>query len=435
VAATLSGRMNRNLVQLLGGHLRAFGGGWLCACLAIQFLVTSAAWALGGQHEFLPGVLLSAIAGMQAAPGRSLAWQVLPISRRELCLANWWAVAALPGFALSVALALAFASNHSEGWPAPSTTSFALQIVGIWSALGYIAWLPLKARTQAGYRGLPLLLLSWGIPLLAAFYGYPLGARVRVISIPIMAAGCVLLLLSFLRARRGHSLTATAAFAIQAPHGAAAARSRALAPAGWRQLVPVVTTQATMMLGLGLGGACLLRLFYPRATEALLWAFLIAVGMWSVIASQRWTRSLWCWRCLPLTTRRLALAVEAVELLPLSLALLAAWAAGRLAPHTALPLPGWLAAATVAVVAVANAQARIARRAHDTSKSRAWLAYSMPLAYLGFLPAAQLAASQLHWLPVLMWVGAGLLLMASFRFTRTQMRSPENIRGLEALRE
>jgi hypothetical protein len=429
VAATLSALVNRNLRQLLGGHLRA-SSGWLCASLVLQFLTTTAAWALGGQHELLPGVLLLAIAGMQSAPGRGSAWRILPISRRELALANWWAVAVMPGLALSLALALALAVNHGEGWPAPSGTSIALQIVGIWAALGYIAWLPL--RSYRGYRGAPLVLLSWAVPLLATFYGYPLGPRIRFISIAIMAAGCVLLLLSFLRARRGYSLVATAVPAIQrAPHATIGGRSGALAP--WRQLVPEAAKQSTMMLGLGLGGACLLRLFYPRATEALLWAFLISVGMWSIIASRRWTRSLWCWRCLPLTMRRLTFLVKVVELVPLSVTLLAAWAAGLLAPHAALPLPGWLAAATVAAVAMSNVQTRVGRRAHDTSEIRHWVAYSTPLFYLGFLPAIQLATNQLYWLRALMWVGAALLLTGSFRLTLTQMRSPDNVRGLEGL--
>lgn len=434
MAATLSGPVNRNLLQLMGGYLKASGGGWLCVCVAIQFMTTRAVWALGIRHELLPGVLLFVMAGMQSAPGRGLAWQILPISRREMALANWWAVAAMPGLALSVALALALASNHSEGWPAPSTASIVLQIVGIWSALGYIVWLPPRTRSYTGRRGAPLMLLTWAIPLLAALYGYPLGPRARLASISIMAAGCVLLLLSFLRARKGYSMTGIEVSAIQASRGTAAARSGAIAP-GWRQLVPAVTTQATVMLGLGLGGACLLRLFYPRATEALLWVFLVGAGIWSILGGRRWTQSLWCWRCLPLTMRRLTLALEAVELLPLGMTLLVAWAAGRLAPHTALPLPAWLAAALLALVAMGNARARIARRAHRMSMVHQWAAYSLSLAYLGILPATQLAADRLYWLPELTWVGTAALLIVSFRLTLTQMRSPEGSRGLEAQRE
>lgn len=432
--ATLSGLMNRNLSQLQGGYLRASGAGWLCACLALQFLVTSAVWALGGQHELLPGVLLFAMTGMQSAPGRGLAWRILPITRREMALANCWAVAAMPGLALSAAFALAFASNQSEGWPAPSTSSFVLQIVGIWSTLGYIAWLAPRTRSYPGYRGAALAFLTWGIPLLAGFYGYPLGPNARIISIAVMAAGCVLLLLSLLRASRGHAMTGIEVPAIRTPHGAAATRSRAVAP-GWRQIIPTAMAQAAMMLALGLGGGCLLRLFYPHATEALLWAFLIGVGLWSILANRRWTQSLWCWRCLPLPIRRLALAVEAVELFPLSLTMLVAWAAGRFAPHTALPLPGWLAAAIVALVAVGNARARIARRSHQMSGVHRWGAYSLSLAYLGCLPAIQLVPGQFqfYWLPELIWVGTSVLLIISFRLTLTQLRSPESIRGPDGI--
>lgn len=425
MAAKLSKLVNRNLLQLLGGYLRASAGAWLGVCLVIQFLATSAEWALSGQHELLPGLLLFAMAGLQSAPGRGLAWQMLPITHREMALARWWAVAAMPGLALSAAFVLALATNHGERWPAPSASAVLLQIVGIWAALGYIAWLPPRARFYAGYRGAARTVLTWGIPCLAAFYGYPLGPRTRIVSISIMAAGCVLLLLSFLRASSGHSRMEIEVSPIQTPGGAAGTRSRAVAP-GWRQLMPTMMGQVTMMLALGLGGACLLRLFYPHATEALLWSFLIGVGLWSILANRRWTRSLSCWRCLPLTMRRLAVAVEVVELLPLSLTMLAAWGAGRLAPHTAPPLPGWLAAALVAAVAVGNARARIARRPQQMSAVHHWGAYSLSLAYLGMLPATQLAAGQFYWLPALMWVGVAVLLIVSFRLTLAQIRSPES---------
>lgn len=418
--------VSRNLPRLLGGHLKGSGGGWLCACLAVQFLTTSATWALRNQNEFLPGILLLAIAATQSSPGRGLAWRTLPISPRELALANWWAVTALPGLALSLALLLVLPSNHSEGWSVPSTASVALQIAGVWSALGYIAWLPVRLRSHTGYRGMPLVLLSWVIPLLAAFHGYPLGPTARNFSIAAMAAGCVLVLLSFLRARSGLTMPGVAASPIPAPHDTSA-RSRSVAP-GWSRALSGAAAQAAMMLGLGLGGACLLRHFYPHATEALLWAFLAGMATWSVLAARRWTRSLWCWRCLPLTSRRMTLAVQAVQLLPLSTTMLAAWAMGRLAPHLSLPVPGWLAVATVAVVAIGDVQARSARRWHESSGIRYWAACLFALTYLSVLPGIQLAAGQVHWLPLLTWIGAALVLMASFNLTLTQMRSPEHDR-------
>lgn len=433
MAPAVSGIVSRNVLKLLGGHLRGSGSGWLCACLIVQFLTTSAAWALSEPNELLPGVLLLAIAGTLSAPGRGLAWRILPISRREIGLANWWAVTALPGLALSVALLLALASNRSEGWSVPSGASVALQIAGIWSALGYIAWLPLRTRAHTGYRGIPLVLLTWAIPVLAAFYGYPLGPRVRNVSIAIIAAGCVLLLLSLVRANSGHTRTDIATSSIPVADDTAAARSRSVA-LGWGQAASRVATQTAMMVGLGLGGACLLRLFYPRATEALLWVFLAGVATWSVLAAQRWTRSLWCWRCLPLTSRRTTLGVQAVQLLPLSITLLAAWAIGHLAPYLSLPLPGWLAVATVAVVAAGDLQTRSARRWHESSGIRHWFVTLIPLGYLSLLPSIQLAASRIYWLPVLTWVVSAIVLVLSFRLTLMLMRSPENARTADTQR-
>lgn len=436
MAAAVSGLVNRNLLKLLGGHLSGPGGRWLCAYMVVQFLTTSAVWALRDPNELLPGLLLLVIAGTQSAPGRGLAWQILPISRREMGLANWWAVTVMPGMALSIAFLLALPGNRSEGWAVPSMASVALQVAGIWSALGYIAWLPLSIRSHTGRRGVPLVLLAWGVSLLAAFlaiYGYPLGPGVRSISSVIIAAGCVLLLLSFFRARSGHSLTVFATSARPAPRTTAAVLPRVVAP-GWGQALSAVVTQAAMMIGLGLGGACLLRLLYPRATEALLWVFLAGVATWSLLAAQRWTRSLWCWRCLPLTSRHMTLAVQAVQLLPLSITMLAGWVLGRLAPDISVTVPGWLAVAPIAVVAAGDVQARSGRRWHESFGVRYWVATLAPLGYLSLLPGIQLAAGRSYWAPVVTWLVAALLVIASFRLTLAQMRSPEMIRSPDTRR-
>ena len=427
MAATLTGIMSRNIIRLLLRHLTTSGGGWLLAALAVQFFVTSAAWAFHGPREFLPGVHLLAIAGTRAAPARGLLWQVLPLSRREIALANWWAATILPALALSGALLLAIPSNQSAGWTVPSASSVILQLAGIWSAFGYTAWLPLDLRFTGRFRTAPRVLLTWSIPLLAAFYGYPLGPHARTACIAIISIGGVLLLLSFLHASTGRAMPAATPPVIRPQHQSAAAAGPV--PSGWRQILSVATRQAALMLTVGLGGCCLLRLIYPRATEVLLWAFLFTTALWSVLAAQRWTSSLWLWRGLPLTAGRVSLAIQVVQLLPLGLTMVAAWAIGQLAPHHALPMPGWLPPTIVAVVGMANIQARkVARRRREALWVRYSLASSTALAYTSILIAIQPAAKLLDWLPALAWAVAGMLLLGSFRMTLTELRSGEGIR-------
>ncbi len=419
--------MNRNIAKLLGQYLRSAAGGWLCAALAVQFLVTSAVWALGVRHEFLPGVLLLAIAQSQSAPARSLAWRVLPITRKELSLANWWATTLLPALTLSCALVLALPSNRSAGWPIPSGTAVTLQLAGVCAAFGYTAWLALRMRMRAEPRTAPRLLVTWTIPLLAALYGYPLGRSARAPCIVIITIGCALFVLSFLRASSGRPLPAPPLPARHAPQRRGARSARA-AVTGWRLILFAVSAQTAWMLGLALGGSCLLRLLYPRAAEALLWAFLAAAAVWSALAAERWSRSLWLWRCLPLTMRRATLALQAAQLLPLGVTMLAAWALGRLAPQVALPMPGWLPAASVALVAWANVQARlVGRRQRAARRIDGWLAAWTAVAFMSFLLPAQVVAKASPWMAALIWAVAAALLLGSFRMTLTELRSAEPI--------
>lgn len=427
MAATLSSGMNRNIAKLLIRHLQTSSGAWLCAALAMQFLVTSAVWALGVAQEFLPGVLLLAIANVQSARGRGLVWQTLPISRREVGLANWYATSALPALALSLALLLAVASNRSAGWPIPRASSITLQIAGIWAAFGYTRWLALRTRIGPGSGATSRLIFNWSAPLLATFCGYPLRPPLSALSVVIIAVGCALLVHSFLEARSAVPPGTLRKPAALAQQGIRSGAARAVAP-GRSQIMIAVATQTAWMLTLGLGGACLLRLMYPRATQALVWVFIAAATIWSNLAAQRWSRSLWPWRCLPVTMRRAALALQAVQLLPLSVTISAAWILGQLAPQFVLPIPGWLPPATIALSGWSGSQARLIVRRQRTAHSMDnWLPSWTAVMYLSLLMVVQPLARHFEWMPALVWVAAGLLLIGSFRMTLTELRSCDPI--------
>ena len=420
-----------NVGKLLLHHLRSSAGAWLCAALALQLVVTSAAWALGAPHELLPGVFLLAVAGTQTAPARGLPWQILPISRRDIALAHWCTVALLPAIALSASLLLAGLNNRSTAWPMPPTSSIVLQVAGVWSAFGYLAWLPLRTGFVADRRRTLASLSAWGVPFLLATYGYPLQYPARLLSIVIISVGNTLLLLSLLRAHLGQVPTADASPGGRLPNHEAAPHSRTSAPLR-RVLLSSVLSQTAWMSCLGLSGIVLLRNAYPHAPEAVLWTFLGSVSLGSVIVAQRWTRSLWMWRCLPLTTGRTTFLLQAVQLSPLMLTVSAAWLFGRLAPSIILPMPAWLPAATIAVVSMANAQAPMtARRNHEPYRLRYWLAPSATVAYMSILLGIQPVASLISWFPPLAWVLAAVLLALSNRMTSRELLMPEAARRLE----
>lgn len=423
--------MSAHLTRLLGQHLRASAGAWLIAAVAVQFLITTATWALGSPREFLPGVLLLAAAATQTAPARGMVWQILPISRRDIALARWCAAVLLPALALSGALLLADLSNRSTAWPAPSTSSLLLQLAGVWSAYGYLAWLPLRTPFDASPRRTLILLSTWSIPVLIAGYGYPIGPRAGRLSMTIIAIGCALLVVSLWRARSGHLLPA-AAEKLDGVRASNRARTAKSAAARWGTLTSSFQTQPAWMLTVGLATSALLRHLYPHGGVLLLWPFLIALSIWSTLSAQRWTRSLWIWRCLPLTAARAALSIQAMELLPLLITLSAVWALGSLAPHAAITMPSWLPVATVALVGMANAIARLnRRRAREADRLRYYLASCLAAAYLSFLFAVETIAHHFIWFAALMWIFAGALLAISYHGTLRELTALESVRRVE----
>ena len=420
--------MSRNIARLLTEYFKDSGAGWLCAAMALQFLVTSAVWGLGVRQELLPGVLLLVIANRYSTPKRGLVWQMLPVSGPEIDLAIWWATAFLPAVALSLALLLAVPGNRSAGWPIPSALSIPLQIAGIWAAVGYTTWLPERMQISPRSGAISRLLVTWGAPLLVTFYGYPLRTPIEALSAVVMAVGCVLFVLSFFNARSGFRRSTRAVAGARKKHriGSPGATITAL---GWYQIIIHIARQVAGMLIIGLGGSCLLRLIYPRATEALLWIFVAAAAMWSNFAAQRWQRSLWPWRCLPLTLRHATLGLQVAQLLPLGVTLLAAWILGHLAPEIMLPMPGWLPPAVIAVSAWANSQARSnARRQSAGHPLDTWLASCFAASYVSILLVARPLATHFDWVPALIWGVAGLLLIGSFKMTLAELRSPDPIR-------
>ena len=420
-----------NLGKLLHHHLRSSAGAWLCAAFALQLVVTSAAWALGTQHELLPGVFLLAVASTQTAPARGLPWQILPISRRDIAMAHWCTIALLPALALSASLLLAGLNNRSTIWPVPPAASIVLQFAGVWSAFGYLSWLPLRTEFAADRRRTLASLSAWCAPFLLAAYGYPLQHPARFFSIVIISVGNALLLLSLLRAHRGQVPTADASPSGRLPNHDVAGNSRTPAPQK-RVLISSVLRQTAWMACLAFSGIMLLRNAYPHAIAPVLWTFLGSVSLASVIAAQRWTRSLWMWRCLPLTTGRATLLLQATQLFPLVLTVSAAWLLGRLAPSVILPMPAWLTAATIAVVSMANAHALMAvRRNHEPYRFRYWLASSTTVAYMSLLLAIQPVAILISWFPPLASALAAVLLASSYRMTSRELLMPDAPRRLE----
>jgi hypothetical protein len=451
--------VNKQFLSVLLALLRSPLGGWLFVSAFVQLLVASSVWALQADHLPLIGVLIMAIAGRRSLSTERFAWRVLPIARSTLAFARWSIMCPATGIAMTAALILGLLNNHGLGFPAPP---LAPQILALWSAVGYLACLPGKADSRSAsvprFLGAALVVL---LVLLGA-YGYPLlRPGWQALSYALMGLGFVLLAAAPLRillgsgapsaseqdssrARAG-DLQPSAAAERVAPQSDAAQLSDNEprgGSSGWGVLIRPLLVHTGAMSLVCIGAASALRITYPRAAEPLSWAFLCVVAVWSVFLTRRWTRSLWVWRCLPISSARLAAYLRFFASLPAAVTLLLAVTVNRLAPEASLPLPGWVIVAFMGLQAIVDAQPR-----GDTKKDRAgpqsWLLVeTVRMTYPGYVAAAIIALFALFismqcaicsqslvfrgltiWLPNVVALVAGLLLVGAYAITRGQLHS------------
>jgi len=297
--------MNSRVYQLLKRYLTR--SVWLYAMLGLlQFMMAGVYWWRGYERVPAAGVLLGLWGAMTALNTHSLVWRSLPLTSRDASLLRWWAMAGAPGIFLTLLTLIAWASQRSSGFPAPSAAAILDGLLATWAALGVLATLlrssqrPAARLRQAGIAaaviGTMLLLL----------YGLPVGSDAWPYSIVFGCVGVTLLLVSAVRAHRGVDWR----WPDPADRGARSARLRSTLWGTHRYgigviLIPLAQRSAIFAV-VGTVIIISLQRVFPRASSLLFWAYFIGISSGGLLLTYQIRRAFQTLRCLPLSTKQLA---------------------------------------------------------------------------------------------------------------------------------
>ena len=303
--------MNSKVYQLLKGYLAR--SVWPYALLGlVQFVMAGVYWWRGYDRVPAAGVLLGLWGAVAALNTRSLVWRSLPLTSRDASLFRWWAMAGAPGIFLTLLTLIAWASQRSNGFPAPGAAAILDGLLATWAALGVLATLLRSSqRPAAGLRQAGIVAAVIGSTLLLV-YGLPVGSDARPYSIVFGYMGVTLLLVSAVRAHRGVDWR----WPDLADRGSRSARLRStlwgthrygigviLIPLAQRTAIfAVVATAIIVSLQLSL------QRVFPRASAsiALFWVYFVGLSTAGFFLTYKIRRAFQPLRCLPLSAKQLA---------------------------------------------------------------------------------------------------------------------------------
>jgi hypothetical protein len=307
--------MNRVVYRLLKGYLMR--SAWLYAFFGVlQFFATSIYWTSKYDRMPMPGVMLGIWGAIAAVNNQSLVWRSLPLTAREASLFRWCAIAGIPGIYLTLLTLIAWASQHSSGFPIPDAATISEGILATWAVLGVLAMLSRAAGwSSTKFRTARVIgAVGGAVPLLA--YGVPVGPASQPYSLIFMSAGLILLLVSAERARRGldwrwpdlvdrrfSSVRKRASSWLTNHYGLSAI----LIPLAQR--TAIFAAVATVII------VSLERIF-PRASVALFWVYFMGLSTAGFLLTYQVRRAFQPLRCLPLSTKQLAGLLQVFGALP-----------------------------------------------------------------------------------------------------------------------
>ena len=304
--------MNRVVYRLLKGYLMR--SAWLYAFLgALQFLMTipflrgpGAHWAFKYDRAPVAVVLLGIWAAMAAVNNRSLVWRSLPLNVADAGLFRWWAIAGVPGIYLTLLTLIAWASEHSSGWPAPDATTVLEGILAAWAVLGILAALSRTAVwSSKRFRTTRVIGAVAGSASLLA-YGVPVDAAARPYSGVFIGVGLILLFVSAARARRSLDWRWPDLANGSPKSGRRHTSSWPMHRYGLSAiLIPLVQRTAILAIVATVIMVSLERIF-PSASAVLFWAYFIGLSTAGFLLTFQVRMAFQPLRCLPLSVRQLA---------------------------------------------------------------------------------------------------------------------------------
>jgi hypothetical protein len=356
--------VNRRIAYLLADYLRRTLGLWVLLVLA-QLLQTSVFWAARTDRLPLLGVVMASLLYFAAFESPQTVLRTLPLSSTDVALFRWWASIGAPGLIILTCTVVSAITNSQHGWPVP-TLSAILDTAGLlWSALGWLAVLPLPELNHNERRG-SWFALVWGALITVAVYGAPTTWLPPEVRMLLTVSGIVLSTIAFARAARGQSTKLSLAWAgagspksaVLARRGAGSAQTALPVDAGfashgrrtwtgWPMLVLEVARSTAWLSIVALIATAMVRIsvtpwFYSAFEPALVWMFASAVAVAACVLTRRWMLTVRSLRMLPIGDHRLALLLYLILITPGLVGCLVVMGARQLSQSWGLDVPAYM---------------------------------------------------------------------------------------------
>jgi hypothetical protein len=337
--------MTGALQRLLIDHIRR--GGWFWLMVGMLQVIAAFSYAVSPQttaisYPMMGAVFAPMILGVAEQRGWFRALMALPLSRREIARARWWAAIGLPGLFLTAISLAAFAVFPALGWHRRPSLQVGFWLLTGWAVLGLFAqarsWLrvrPAGAATAMRYL-VAALYVALAIPALF-FVGRAGYWRFLVIAATAVGLAVDVYLywraerLLFWQVGRVGATTSSGKVPSQATIGAH--------PAGWGALIEQWARRLAMFAAfvvLGLGFFAIIDVaegggLFEFLATSLLGLFVVL----SCFLASSWLSAARTFRSLPISADRLAAAFLAMTMAPAWAVLLIVLLVSLVFPDTA----------------------------------------------------------------------------------------------------
>jgi hypothetical protein len=304
--------VNRTVYKLLKGYL--FRSVWMYAFFGLaQFLLTCH-WRDYGRMP-IAGAALGLWGAAAALNANSLVWRSLPIAAKDASVFRWWAMAGAPGIYLTLLIGIAWVSQRPGGFPTPAPDVILEGFFANWAVLGVVAVLSRSPRFyRRALQAKTIAKMIFATILLC--YGVPVGSAARPYSIVFIALGMVLLVISAARAYSGKNWSwPDLASRSSAPEKKSGAAPIAYRYGIWTVLLPLLQRTAIVAV-IATALVVLLHFVFPRAGAALFWVYFIGISTAGFLLTFQFRSALQPLRCLPLSTKQLAVLLLILGALP-----------------------------------------------------------------------------------------------------------------------
>jgi hypothetical protein len=411
--------MNAFVFGLLKDYLRRSVGVWLPLVL-LQCALITAYWLLHSERVPLVGALIGFAGAINALDPNSLVWRSVPLPAREAAAMRWWATAGIPGIFSTLCFGVVWIAHRLAGWAAPSAGIAVESVLAVWAVLGFLAVLPHRMLMPARRGEVPRALLLMAALLFPLAFGLPLlGTAAQPYFSVAIAIGLGMLAVAALRVQFRNTWR-WPDLATLRPNTSTSTTTPATTRDGWLVLLWPILRRTAVLAIASLGGITLLRWVFPNATVPLMWIYLLSVSISGVLITWHRRSALHALRCLPIGVSALALAIQAIGLLPSTTVYALTVVVNRIFPMLGIDVPVTMLVVFVSSQIIFDFQdQKLQNRDQGVNRYRGkWLAIVQRLVTPAWVAAYSYTFISRGWPLWVSWViagvGLGLCILSHF---------------------